>query len=70
MPEPEQLRDAVRRSYEIRFDDRMLREDPAGFERQRGSYRIRREFPAFTVSGGSPAVRRRLARLGFQLQQS
>ncbi len=68
LPTERQLRDAVRRSYDIRLDDRLLREDPAGFERQRGGYRVRREFGAFTVRGGSADARRVLSRLGFRLQ--
>jgi len=65
LPEAEQLAAALRHTYDIRIDDRNLREDPAGFERQRGHYRIRREAPAFTVRNGSPAIRAALARLGF-----
>ena len=65
LPEAEQLAAALRHTYDIRIDDRNLRDDPAGFERQRGHYRIRREAPAFTVKGGSSEARAALARLGF-----
>lgn len=65
LSDAEQLAAALRHTYDIRIDDRNLREDPAGFERQRGHYRFRREAPAFTVKGGSPEVRAALTRLGF-----
>lgn len=66
LPESEQLSAACRASYDIRFDDAQLRADPAGFERQRGNYRIRREPPAYRIEGGAPAVRATLAKLGFR----
>lgn len=68
LPEAEQLTAALRHTYDIRLDDRNLRADPAGFERQRGDYRIRREAPAFTVRNGGAAIRAALARLGFKVE--
>ena len=53
---------AVNRSYNIAEDDCRLREHPERFEQLRGDYPLRREFPAFTVSGSSVAG---LAALGF-----
>lgn len=67
LSDAEQIALALRHTYDITFDDRNLRETPSAFEAQRGDYRIRRESPAFTVQGGSPGVRPKLARLGFQL---
>ena len=51
------LRTAVRAAYDIAFDDRLLRavralsdgERPAAFARLRAGYRLRREFPAWSV---------------------
>ncbi len=36
-------------TYDIRSDDRILKNNPLGFEHQRGDYPLRREFPAFTI---------------------
>lgn len=60
-----QIARALLHTYEIGFDDRNLRNDPAGFETQRGRYRVRREFPAFTVRNASPEARAILEKLGF-----
>ncbi len=61
------LRDAVLFSYDPGRDDAALRAAPESFEALRGGYPVRREFPAFTVSGGSAAVRATLGGLGFRL---
>ena len=63
----ENLLAAVRRSYDVAADSARLREAPENFEKQRGSYPLRREFPAFSVRGGKAAERAVLARLGFRL---
>lgn len=78
IPKPEQpdLRvgstaDAVAAAYDIRKDDHRLRESPETFEKQRGNYPLRREFPAFTIIGGEnlkPAVRKTLEMLGFRFR--
>ena len=39
----------VQRTYDILIDDARLRLSPSSFERQRGEYPLRREFPAYTV---------------------
>jgi len=61
------LADAVFASYDVAEDDAALRAVPEDFEALRGSYRVRREFPAYTVrlSGGGPADS--LRGLGFKL---
>jgi erythronate-4-phosphate dehydrogenase len=46
---PHTLADAVFASYDVAEDDAALRAAPEDFEALRGSYRVRREFPAFTV---------------------
>lgn len=43
----EMVGEAVIKSYDIREDDARLRSDPAGFEQQRETYPLRREFPVF-----------------------
>ena len=63
------LADAVFASYDVAEDDAALRAAPEDFEALRGSYRVRREFPAYTVklSGGEPdgSLRDTLRKLGF-----
>ena len=39
----------VQRTYDILIDDARLRLSPNSFERQRGEYPLRREFPTYTV---------------------
>lgn len=43
------LRQALLKTYDIMSDDALLRENPEGFEFQRGHYPIRREPSAYTV---------------------
>lgn len=52
---------AVSSTYDVLADDRRLRGDPAGFERQRGDYPLRREFRAFSVENADET----LVKLGF-----
>ena len=61
----EQVRRAVLHAYDISCDDRRLRSAPQDFEKLRGNYPIRREFPFFRVRGGSPEARKVLTSLGF-----
>jgi len=58
---------AVNHCYDIAFDDRILRSSPETFEKQRGDYRIRREFFAFTVKGFREEEKEIFRGLGFQL---
>ena len=68
------LRVAVRASCDVREDDARLRlllqkREPqrgAYFDQLRKTYAIRREFPAFAVTGGAPEDRTTLAALGFR----
>jgi len=68
-------RAAVRAAYDIRRDDAALRrildlppgDRGAAFDRLRKEYPLRREFAAFTVTGGADDDRRVLQRLGFGL---
>ena len=65
------IADAVFASYDVAEDDAALRAAPEDFEALRGSYRVRREFPAYTVklSGCEPdgSLRDALRKLGFRL---
>ncbi|MBR2963475.1 MAG: 4-phosphoerythronate dehydrogenase [Lentisphaeria bacterium] len=67
---PHPLADAVFVSYDIEVDDAALRAAPEQFEVLRGSYRVRREFPAYTVRSDKPLpseLRDKLLKLGFRL---
>ncbi len=67
---PHPLADAVFASYDIEVDDAALRAAPEQFEDLRGSYRVRREFPAYTVRSDKPLpseLRDKLLKLGFRL---
>lgn len=66
------LAEAVLRAYDVLKDDARLRAEPQLFERLRGDYPLRREFPAYTVSGGrnlSAAVLKQLSALGFAVER-
>ncbi len=54
-------------SYDIQRDTRTLKNSPETFEKQRGNYPLRREFPVFSVAGGAAEVREILGKLGFNL---
>lgn len=68
---PHPLADAVLASYDVAADDAALRAAQENFEALRGSYRVRREFPAYTVklSGceSDDSLRDALRKLGFRL---
>lgn len=65
----EVIREAVSHTYNIEEDNINLRFAPSDFEKQRGDYRIRREFNAFTVrlNGGTKQVKKQLEKLGFKV---
>ena len=70
---PHPLADAVFASYDVAFDDSALRAAPENFEALRGSYRVRREFPAYTVQSNRPlpsVLADALKKLGFRLAQA
>ena len=66
-PEPDQIRKAVLHTYNVSDDDWKLKSFPEQFEKLRGNYFIRREFPAYSIRGGSAGARQVLADLGFIL---
>jgi erythronate-4-phosphate dehydrogenase len=61
--------EAILATYDIREDDKRLRSVPETFEKQRGDYPVRREFPAFTVAGkfSNAKVIDKLKKIGFRL---
>jgi erythronate-4-phosphate dehydrogenase len=63
------LAEAILATYDIREDDARLRASVGTFEKQRGDYPVRREFPAFTVAGkfSNPKVIDKLKRIGFKI---
>ncbi|OQA87530.1 MAG: Erythronate-4-phosphate dehydrogenase [Lentisphaerae bacterium ADurb.Bin242] len=68
-PREELLWRAVAAAYDIREDDRRLRAAPAEFEKQRGAYPLRREFPAYTVSAAPPSLENIFRGLGFSIRK-
>lgn len=66
------IRHAVLHTYNVSEDDRRLREDPAGFERQRGEYPVRREFSAYTLDlkNAGTDIRRICRKIGFRVNES
>lgn len=68
---PNSLAEAVFASYDIATDDQHLRNSPETFEKQRGSYPLRREFPAYRIINSDtldPELQNTLAALGFRLK--
>jgi erythronate-4-phosphate dehydrogenase len=63
------LREAVFQTYNITEDDTRLRFSPVDFERLRGDYPVRREFPAFRLNlrNGTKNTRKMLEDLGFMV---
>ncbi|WP_255473956.1 DUF3410 domain-containing protein [Prolixibacter sp. SD074] len=64
----EVLKEAVLKTYDIREDDEKLRLSPESFEKQRGDYPVRREFPVYhtTLLNSSPETIKRLKTFGFK----
>jgi erythronate-4-phosphate dehydrogenase len=67
--EEEIVREAIIHTYKIDEDSNRLRLSPSDFEKLRGDYPIRREFPAYTVElkGGTEKVRQILNELGLRI---
>ncbi len=63
------IRQTVFHTYNIDEDNIALRFSPSDFEKQRGDYRLRREFTAYTVklNGGTKNTRKMLELLGFKV---
>jgi erythronate-4-phosphate dehydrogenase len=63
------IREAVFHTYNISGDDIKLRFSPSDFEKQRGDYPLRREFPAHTVKlkNSNQKVLKDLGTMGFKI---
>jgi len=61
------IREAVFHTYDILEDDSSLRNAPADFEKLRGGYHIRREFPSYRIKllNGSEKIAKTLKEIGF-----
>ena len=58
---------AILTTYPIEQDDKKLRSSVETFEKQRGDYGIRREYPVFEVTGNIPeSAQQKLLALGFK----
>ena len=62
---------AVLHTYRITEDDTKLREEISGFEKQRGSYPLRREFKAYNlaIEHADPETKRICRKLGFNVKK-
>lgn len=58
-------------TYDIRNDDTLFRSKPADFEKQRGDYPTRREFPAYTIEAKSVDQKtiEKLIKMGFRIKR-
>ena len=68
--DPEDIvREAVFHTYNIAEDDIKLRFSPSDFEKHRGDYPVRREFPSFFIdlTGGTRKVQKMVESLGFRV---
>jgi erythronate-4-phosphate dehydrogenase len=63
------IRESVLHTYNIKADDEKFRHSPADFEKQRGDYPLRREFPSYSVklSDSSEYARSVLEKMGFRI---
>ncbi|MEL7588612.1 MAG: 4-phosphoerythronate dehydrogenase PdxB [Prolixibacteraceae bacterium] len=71
LSEEQILAKAVLFTYDIRDDDQALRKAPADFEKLRGDYPVRREFPVFTLlpEKVKPLTIAKLKSLGFKINK-
>ena len=71
LTEEQILAKAILFTYDIRHDDQALRKDPSLFEKLRGDYPVRREFPAFTLfpENAEPATIEKMRGLGFKINK-
>jgi erythronate-4-phosphate dehydrogenase len=60
---------SILHTYDVKEDDMRFRADPGSFEKQRGNYMVRREFPAYRVNllHSEPQSREILQTLGFRV---
>ncbi len=67
--EQEILETAIYHTYPIEKDDHNLRSKPIGFEKLRGNYPVRREFPAYKIELDlkNEKISKQLLKLGFKI---
>ena len=67
--EEDVIRQTFLHTYSIMEDDRKLRASPSGFEKQRGDYPLRREFPSYSVmlTNAPESVKSVLEMMGFRI---
>ncbi len=70
MSDQEILCQAIEATYQVKTDDTNLRNNPTGFESQRGNYPVRREFQAYTIKlkNSNPQIIESVQMLGFKIQ--
>ena len=63
------LMEAVFHTYNLMEDDAVLRQDPGSFEKQRGDYRLRREFTSHSLrlQSVNEGAREKLEKLGYKI---
>ena len=63
------ISEAIIHTYNISEDEGKLRSSPAGFEKQRDDYPLRREFPAYSISlsNSNKKILKLLEELGFKV---
>ena len=63
------IREAVLHTYSIKTDDDKFRQSPSDFEKQRGDYPLRREFPSWSVKllNSTEYVRSVIENMGFRI---
>jgi erythronate-4-phosphate dehydrogenase len=68
--EQETIAEAVWATYPIWNDSELLKQSPGTFEKQRGDYPIRREFPVYTIHPKNieTTLLNKLGQLGFQIE--
>ena len=66
------LTEVILNTYKILDDDKILRNSVETFEKQRGHYPVRREFPYYSIETRNcePAVFDALAKLGFRTERN
>jgi erythronate-4-phosphate dehydrogenase len=67
--EEDVIRQAFLHTYNLMEDDRKLRSSPTGFEKLRGDYPLRREFPSYSVmlTNAPESVKSVLEMMGFRI---
>jgi len=58
---------AISHTYPIEKEVVLLKNSPETFEKQRGDYPLRREFPAYSVKGATDEAREILKKMNFQV---